>query len=230
MPERRPAKTRRPSASAKTAAAAPAPAAPSAAGSLAAAGLAPVMRVARDLRAWTDTVLGVAGGATDMSLALAKGRFTDPKARAAIEAAGSMIRRAREAAGVTTRELGAAIDLSDPDLLERAERGKVALPFEVVLRLAAVLGRNDPVTFALKLTRSYSPELWKVFEDLGVGSLVLQAGRERELANLYRANDAARKLSDADFAEVLRFTAAAFEMAVAFRSPAKPRKAAGTAT
>jgi transcriptional regulator with XRE-family HTH domain len=178
------------------------------------------MRIARELRSWTDTVLGMAGGAANMSMAFAESTVKDPKAKAAIAKAGAMLRRAREAAGVTTQQLGAAIDLSDPALLERAESGKVALPFEVVLRLAAVLGRNDPLTFALKLTRSYSPEMWRALEDLGVGRLVVQAGRERELANLYRANDVARKLSDEDFAQVLRFTGAAFEMAVAFRSGA----------
>src|SRR5207244_13471031 len=33
-----------------------------------------------------------------------------------------------------------------------------------------------------------------------------QAGREREFANLYRVNDAARGLSDEDFGEVLKRT------------------------
>jgi hypothetical protein len=46
---------------------------------------------------------------------------------------------------------------------------------------------------------------------------VVQAGRERELANLYRGNDDARRLSDEEFAEVLAFTKTAFDMAVRFR-------------
>jgi hypothetical protein len=71
----------------------------------------------------------------------------------------------------------------------------------------------------MKLTRAYNPGLWKALEDLGVGRLVVQAGRERELANIYRGNDAARRLSDQDFAEVLAFTKQAFDMAVAFRKP-----------
>jgi hypothetical protein len=45
---------------------------------------------------------------------------------------------------------------------------------------------------------------------------------------VYRANDAARRLSDEDFALVLAFTKDAFELAVAFRSAA-PRKAAARA-
>ena len=39
---------------------------------------------------------------------------------------------------------------------------------------------------------------------------------ERELANLFRAHDAARGLSDEQFASLLGFMEASFEMAVAF--------------
>ena len=45
----------------------------------------------------------------------------------------------------------------------------------------------------------------------------MQAGREREFANIYRGSDAARRLTDEDFGAVLAFTKAAFEMALAFR-------------
>ena len=110
-----------------------------------------------------------------------------------------MLRQAREAAGMTTRELSQAIEIADPKALEQAEIGKAALPMEVILRLASVLGRHDPVPFAMKLARTYNPQLWKALDALGIGSLVALAGRERELANLYRANDDARRLSDAGF-------------------------------
>ena len=110
----------------------------------------------------------------------------------------------------------------------------MALPFELILRLAGVLGRNDPIGFVMKLTRSANPALWQTLDDLGVGRLVVQGAREREFANLYRANDAARQLSDADFAVVLAFTRSAFETAMAFhgqqrgggggRKPAKAGK------
>ncbi len=177
----------------------------------------PIFRLAKELRRWTDTVLGMAGSAAELSLNLARSRISDPKQQAAIDKAGSLLRQAREAAGMSTRELGQAIDIDDPALLEQAEIGRVALPFEVILRLAGVLGRHDPATFAMKLARSYNPSLWKALEDLGIGRLVVQAGRERELANIYRANDAARKLSDADFAKVLTFVKSGFDMAVQFR-------------
>ena len=93
-----------------------------------------------------------------------------------------------------------------------------------MLRLAGVLGRNDPIPVAMSLTRQYNPELWKTLESLGVGKLAVQGARERELANVYRGNDAARKLDDEDFAEVLGFTRQAFDMAVGFREATRGRR------
>ena len=217
MPSTSRARRARPARPARKATAAPRAAAASAA--------LPVLRIAHELRRWTDTVLGIAASATDLSLNLVKARAREPRQQAAIEKAGSMLRQAREAAGITTRELGRAIDITDHDLLEQAEIGKVALPFEVILRLAGVLGRHDPVTFVMKLARSYNPGLWRALDDLGIGRLAVQAGRERELANLYRANDAARRLSDQDFTAVLGFVKAGFDMAVSFHSAAAGERA-----
>jgi hypothetical protein len=69
----------------------------------------------------------------------------------------------------------------------------------------------------MKFTRSSNPDLWRALEGLGVGKLLIQSAREREFANIYRSDDEARKLTDAEFAEVLTFTRAAFEMAMEFR-------------
>lgn len=195
---------------------APKPAAPTPAFGLPAA--ATMLKVAQELRRWTDNVLGIAGSATELSLNLAKARATAPREQASLEKAGSMLRQAREAAGMTTKELSQAIEIVDPKVLAQAEIGKAALPMEVILRLASVLGRHDPVPFAMKLARTYNPQLWKALDALGIGSLVALAGRERELANLYRANDDARRLSDADFAEVLSFVKTGFDMTVKFRT------------
>ncbi len=54
---------------------------------------------------------------------------------------------------------------------------------------------------------------------------MVQAGRERDFANLYRANDAARRPTDEDFAHVLTFVGAAFDMAVGFHASQKARRA-----
>jgi transcriptional regulator with XRE-family HTH domain len=181
--------------------------------------------VARQLRSWTDSVLGVAGAAADITMDAAKMLLPKPGQRKMLEKGGVVLRKLRQAAGLSLGEVGAAIDLSDPSLLDLVENGKIVLPFEIILRLASVLGRNDPISFVMRFTRLYNPEIWRTLEKLGVGRLALQAGREREFVNLYRANDAARELSDEDFSAVLGFTKAAFEMAMAFRrGKAGPRK------
>ena len=180
--------------------------------------------LAQQLRSWTDSVLGIAGAAADVTMGAAKLMLPRPEQRRALEKAGAVLRQTREAAGMSVNEVGNAIDLKDPALLELVENGKIALPFEIILRLASVLGRNDPISFVMRFTRSYNPDVWKTLESLGIGRFALQAGREREFANLYRGNDAARRLSDEEFADVLEFTRAAFEMALAFRtSKSSPR-------
>ncbi|MFT3816089.1 MAG: helix-turn-helix transcriptional regulator [Rubrivivax sp.] len=193
------------------------------------AGELPLLSLARQVRSWTDTLLGIAGSAGDMGLALAQARVADPVKKAEMANAGSQLRKWREEAGLTARELSDAVGLGESKLIEQAEGGRAALPFEVVLRLAGVLGRRDPLPVAMGLTRQYNPELWKALEAVGIGRLMVQGTRERELANVYRGNDAARKLDDERFAQVLAFTKQAFDMAVAFSqepAPAKPKASA----
>jgi transcriptional regulator with XRE-family HTH domain len=170
-------------------------------------------------------VLGIAGVAADVSIGAAKAMLVKPEQRAALEKAGNVLRGMREAAGLSLKEVGEAINLKDPTLLDLVEEGKVALPFEVILRLASVLGRNDPISFVMRFTRSYNPEVWHTLEGLGIGRFAVQAGREREFANIYRGSDAARKLTDEEFAGVLAFTRAAFDLAMTFRgAPARRGK------
>ena len=174
--------------------------------------------IAQQVRSWSDSVLGIAGAAADVSIGAARAMLVKPEQRAALEKTGAVLRGMREAAGMSVKEVGAAIDLKDPALLELVENGKVALPFEIILRLASILGRNDPISFVMRFTRSYNPEVWRTLENLGVGRFAVQAGREREFANIYRGSDAARRLSDDEFAAVLAFTRAAFDLALTFRS------------
>ena len=172
--------------------------------------------VAQQVRAWADSVLGIAGAAADVSIGAARSILVKPEQRAALAKAGVVLRGMRETAGLSLREVGEAINLKDPSLLELVENGKVALPFEVILRLASVLGRNDPISFVMRFTRSYNPDVWRTLEGLGIGRFALQAGREREFVNIYRGSDAVRRLSDEDFAAVLSFMKAAFELALTF--------------
>jgi len=177
-----------------------------------------LLNIARDLRSWTDFVLGIANTAADLSFRVASSRMTKPSHKAAVDKAGSLFRELREGAGLTLSDLGRAINLKDLALLEQVEGGKVGLPFEIILRLAGVLGRNDPIPVVMKLTRSYNPKLWETLESLGIGRLAVQAGREREFANIYRSSDAARQLSDDEFAAALKFVRASFEAALVFRA------------
>ena len=195
-----------------------------------ATGDSPLVGVARQVRSWSDSVLGIAGAAADVSIGAAKALLVRPEQRVALEKAGNVLRGMREAAGMSVKEVGEAINLKDPTLLELVENGKVALPFEIILRLASVLGRNDPISFVMRFTRSYNPDVWHTLENLGIGRFAVQAGREREFANIYRGSDAARRLPDEEFNAVLGFTRAAFEMALTFRGvkPA-PRKTTGKA-
>jgi transcriptional regulator with XRE-family HTH domain len=177
-----------------------------------------LLTLARDLRSWTDFVLGIANSAADLSFRVASARLTKPSHKAAVDKAGGLFRDLRESAGFTLKDLGQAINLKDVSLLEQVEGGKVGLPFEIIMRLAGVLGRNDPIPVALKLARTYNPKLWATLEGLGVGRLAVQAGREREFANIYRASDTARELSDEEFAAALKFVRASFEAALVFRA------------
>ena len=84
----------------------------------------------------------------------------------------------------------------------------------MILRLASLLARNDPFAFVMNLTRFYNPGLWRLMEQLGIGKLALNVGREREFINIFRANDSARQLKDDEFKIVLAFTQKAFDASV----------------
>jgi len=61
----------------------------------------PMLKFAQEMRRWPDNVLGIAGSATELSLNLAQARAKEPRQRQAIEEAGSLLRQARETAGMT---------------------------------------------------------------------------------------------------------------------------------
>jgi transcriptional regulator with XRE-family HTH domain len=175
-----------------------------------------VMSLARQLQSWTSSMLGGVGSAADVALTLAGSRLQRPGPKAAVEKGAALLRDLRQAAGLSLDDLGRVLELDNPSLLGLVESGKVGLPFELILRLTSVLGRNDPVGFLLQMTRAYNPGMWKALEGVGIGKLLVQAGREREFANIYRSKPAARQLSDKDFAAALAFSAAAFESALVF--------------
>jgi len=140
----------------------------------------------------------------------------DPDRLELMRDTGLYLRDMRELAGLTTEELRDALDLQDVSLLEAAEDGRTALPFELVLRLSSLLARHDPTAFVMRLLRVHNPALWQLFEQWGLTRIPLQYERECEFLNIFRSHDEARRLSDAGFAEVLKFTRSAFEMALHF--------------
>jgi transcriptional regulator with XRE-family HTH domain len=139
-----------------------------------------------------------------------------PEQRRMMEETGLYLRDLREVAGLTLSELSDALDLQEHSLLEAVEHGAATLSFELILRLAAVLARHDPIPLILRLIRTYNPEVWTILEQWGIARLPVQFERERQFINIYRRHDVARKLSEEAFAEVLKFTAAAFEMSLHF--------------
>lgn len=129
--------------------------------------------------------------------------------------AGNYVRELRELAGLTIADLSRALELSDASYLEAVEAGTATLSFDLVLRVAAIVARNDPLPTILKLTRTTNPAVAKFLEDWGAGRLPLQLERERQFVNLLRGNDEARELTDESFEQVLSFTKAALDSAVA---------------
>ncbi len=180
-----------------------------------AAGLgAKLLQRASQMKSVADQVMGWAGTAAEMAVGAAKPLINDPASRKAVEAAGSFLKDARETAGLSADELAQAVKLDDFKILELAESGKIALPFEVILRIASLLSRNDPLPFAMNLTRGFAPGVWAAFEQLGIGRLVVHAGREHEFINIYRSRDAVRNLTDGEFAQLLSFVSSAVDTTV----------------
>jgi transcriptional regulator with XRE-family HTH domain len=130
--------------------------------------------------------------------------------------AGQSLKDLREVAGLTATELSEAINLKDKSIIEAVENGTATLSFELILRLAALLARNDPIPFILKYSRTYSPETWRALNDWGLGKLPLHYERERLFINIYRSQDKARELSDEGFNRVLEFTKQAFNLSLHF--------------
>ncbi|UZE94911.1 helix-turn-helix domain-containing protein [Alkalimarinus alittae] len=131
-------------------------------------------------------------------------------------AAGQSLKDLREVAGLTLSEANEALNLKDKSVLEAVENGTATLSFELILRLSALLARNDPIPFIIKYTRTYNPEIWRILSDWGLGRLPLQYERERQFINIFRAHDEARKLSDDGYKKVLDFTQKAFDMSLHF--------------
>ena len=168
----------------------------------------------RGLGALADGISERIAASGGVGLRMGKALLLSPESAHMRLEAGRTLRELRQVAGLTIDELAEAVELSDRSLLAAVEKGTATLSFELILRLSALLARNDPVPFVVQMTRTYNPALWKLLEGWGIVRIPLQLERERRFVNIYRSHDVARKLSDASFEHVLHFTQAAFEMAL----------------
>ncbi|MCF8127214.1 MAG: XRE family transcriptional regulator [Deltaproteobacteria bacterium] len=172
--------------------------------------------VVKMLLSITSTAMKLVSKGAMVSELVGKAVLSSPERIKMLEEAGAYVRDLREVAGLTRRDVSRTIQLADESLLAAVENGAATLSFELILRLAALLARHDPIPFILKLTRTYNPEVWELLEKWGLGRLPLQLERERHFINIYRGHDCARALSDEAFQRVLAFTRSAFEMALDF--------------
>ena len=134
----------------------------------------------------------------------------------AMRQAGTALHDMRETAGLTLEDLSKALDMADTSLLKAVENGTATLSFDLVLRLASLLARNDPLPFIIRFARTYNPHLEKVLEGLGAGNLSRQLERERRFVNILRKRDTVRTLTDEQFQKVLEFSEGAFNLAMGF--------------
>ena len=168
------------------------------------------------LASLTGSALRFGVKATDISLRVGRALINSQDQLRAMLTAGQSLKDIREVAGLTLSEMSEALNLRDKSVLEAIENGTATLSFELILRLAALIARNDPIPFIMRTTRNYNPEVWQLLNDWGVARLPLQFEREREFINIFRRHDDARTLSDEGFQKVLEFTRHSFEMSLHF--------------
>lgn len=145
-----------------------------------------------------------------------------PERLEAMKQAGLLLRDLRETAGLTRDELSEALEGADSSVLKAVENGTATLSFDLVLRLAALLARNDPLPFIIRFVRTYNPNMEKVMEGVGAAGLSRQIERERRFVNILRKRDDARELSDAQFERILGFADSAVELALDFAAERPP--------
>lgn len=129
----------------------------------------------------------------------------EPERLEAMADAGKFLRDARQTAGLSLAELNDALGLSDGKLLRDVESGERIMPLEMMLRVASLIARHDPIPFLIKFMRTYNPALGKTLEQWGILTLPKYYERERRFINLYRQHDELRQLSDEEFERFLSY-------------------------
>jgi transcriptional regulator with XRE-family HTH domain len=119
--------------------------------------------------------------------------------------AGNFLKDAREVAGLNLQELSEALGLNNSDLLQEVEAGRATLPFDMILRIASLVARHDPIPFIIKFVRTYNPLLEEKLEAWGLLQLPKQYERERRFVNLLRKFDSLRTMSDNEFERFISY-------------------------
>ena len=70
-----------------------------------------LMSLARQVQAWSGSILGGVGTATDVAMTLAQSKLQRPGPKAAVSKAAALLRDLREAAGLTVEDLGRLLEL-----------------------------------------------------------------------------------------------------------------------
>lgn len=139
-------------------------------------------------------------------------KAVSPERLMAMAEAGKFLRDARQVAGLNLQELASALGLSDTELLEEVEQGRATLPFEMILRSAALIARHDPIPFILNFVRTYNPAIEQKLESWGITALPKQFERERRFVNLMRKHDVLREMSDAEFDRFIGYQGSAINL------------------
>jgi transcriptional regulator with XRE-family HTH domain len=141
-------------------------------------------------------------------------KTADPERLQAMVDAGRFLKDAREVAGLNLTELSEALGLNDEELLTEVEEGRATLPFDMILRIAALIARHDPIPFIIKFVRTYNPALEQKLDAWGVMKLPKQYERERRFINLLRKHDTLRDITDEEFERLLSYQSTAVEYAL----------------
>lgn len=129
----------------------------------------------------------------------------EPERLEAMAEAGRFLRDARQTAGLSLKELNDELGLSDGKLLSDVESGERIMPLEMMLRVASLIARHDPIPFLIKFMRTYNPSLGKTLEQWGILTLPINYERERRFLNIYRQHDVLRSLNDDEYDRFLSY-------------------------
>ena len=154
----------------------------------------------------------------------------EPERLEAMAEAGHFLRDAREMAGLSLKELGDSLGLSDNSVLQDVESGESIMPLELMLRSAALLARHDPIPFLIKFMRTYNPALEDRLEQWGVLTLPKNFERERRFVNIYRQHDNLRGLTDEEHERFIEYMKSSTELVLNVMLKEKSASAATAAS